>query len=92
MFLDKKFWDISCANAYSDNVSLFALAVERMTGYIPTLIKNDSLPLERQDIFGTIYEHKEEPKRKIIPIKIISEKIGEVEGVEVYGKSRVESV
>jgi hypothetical protein len=48
--------------------------------------------LDRQDIFGTIYEHKDEPKKKIIPIKVISEKIGEVEGVEVYGKSRVESV
>jgi uncharacterized protein len=92
MFLDKKFWDISCANAYSDNVSLFALGIEKITGYIPTLIKGDGLPLERQDIFGTIYEHKEEPKRKIIPIKIVSEKIGEVEGVEVYGKSRVESI
>ena len=90
MFLDNKFWDISCANAYSDNVPLFALAFEKMTGYIPTLIKADGLPLERQDIFGTIYEHKEEPKRKIIPIKVVSEKIGEVEGVEVYGKSRVE--
>jgi uncharacterized protein len=92
MFLDNKFWDISCANAYSDNVPLFALAIEKMTGYIPTLIKGDGLPLDRQDIFGTIYEHKDEPKKKIIPIKVISEKIGEVEGVEVYGKSRVESV
>jgi uncharacterized protein len=92
MFLDEKFWEISCANAYSDNVALFALAIERMTGYIPTLIKQQDLPLERQDIFGTIYEHKEKPKKKIIPIKVISEKIGEIEGVEVYGKSKVESI
>jgi uncharacterized protein len=91
MFLDQKFWDISCANAYSDNVALFALSIERITGgYIPTLIKNDFLPLERQDVWGTVYEHKEEPKKKIIPIKVVSEKIGEIEGVEVYGKSRVE--
>jgi uncharacterized protein len=91
MFLDQKFWDISCANAYSDNVALFALSIERITGgYIPTLIKNDFLPLERQDIWGTVYEHKEEPKKKIIPIKVVSEKIGEIEGIEVYGKSRVE--
>ena len=90
MFLDEKFWEISCANAYSDNVALFALAIERMTGYIPTLIKQQDLPLERQDIFGTIYEHQEKPKKKIIPIKVISEKIGEIEGVEVYGKSKVE--
>jgi uncharacterized protein len=89
MFLDKKFWDISCANSYSDNVALFAVALERMTGYIPTLIKNDNLPLERQDIFGTIFEHKEKPMKKVIPIKVISEVIGEIEGVEVYGKSHL---
>jgi uncharacterized protein len=90
MFLDEKFWEISCANAYSDNVALFALAIERMTGYIPTIIKQQDLPLERQDIFGTVYEHQEKPKKKIIPIKVISEKIGEIEGIEVYGKSKVE--
>jgi uncharacterized protein len=89
MFLDKKFWDISCANSYSDNVALFAIAIARMTGYIPTLIKHDELPLDRQDIFGTIFEHKELPKKKIIPIKVVSEVIGEIEGVEVYGKSRL---
>ena len=90
MFLDKEFWDVSCANAYSDNVALFALAVEKITGYIPTLIKQGELPLERQDIFGTIYQHKDLVKKKIIPIRIVSEKIGEIEGVEVYGQSRVE--
>jgi hypothetical protein len=90
MFLDKKFWDISCANAYSDNVALFALSLEKMTGYIPTLIKEDSLPLDRQDIFGTIFEHKETVKR-VIPIKVVSEIVGEIEGVKVYGKSKLES-
>lgn len=90
MFLDKKFWDISCANAYSDNVALFALSIQKMTGYIPTLIKEDSLPLERQDIFGTIFEHKE-TVRRVIPIKVVSEIVGEIEGVKVYGKSKVES-
>ena len=89
MFLDKKFWDISCANAYSDNVALFALAIEKITGYIPTLIEQDELPLERQDIFGTIFEHKEPEKKRFIPIKVISEKIGEVDGVEIYGKSHL---
>ena len=89
MFLDKKFWDISCANSYSDNISLLAIALEKMTGYIPTLIKNDALPTERQDIWGTIYEHKEKTVRKIIPIKVISELSGNIEGVEVYGQSWV---
>ena len=90
MFLDKKFWDISCANAYSDNIALFCVAMANMTGYIPTMIKAEGLPLERQDIFGTIFEHKEEPKKKIIPIKVISEKIGELDGVEVYGQAKLE--
>lgn len=92
MFLDKKFWDISCANAYSDNVALFSLSFAKMTnGYIPTLIKGDGLPLDRQDVFGTIFEHKEDIKKKIIPIKVVSEKTGEIEGIEVYGKSRLET-
>jgi uncharacterized protein len=90
MFLDKKFWDVSCANAYSDNVALFALSMHKMTGYVPTLIKNDALPLERQDIFGTVYEHKEKTDRKTIPIKIVSEKVMKIDEIEVYGKSRVE--
>lgn len=91
MFLDEKFWEISCANAYSDNVALFALAIERMTGYIPVLIKQENLPLERQDVFGTIYEHKEKPKKKIIPIKVVNELAGEIEGVQIYGQSRLET-
>jgi len=90
MFLDKKFWDISCANAYSDNVPLFAAAFTLMTnGYVPTLIMNDELPLERQDIFGTIYEHSEiETNKKIIPIKIIKEISGEVDNVPVLRKNQ----
>lgn len=91
MFLDKEFWEISCANAYSDNVVFFALAIEDITGYIPTLIKQQDLPLERQDIFGTVYKHKE-TKRRVIPIKVVSEVIGEIEGVAVYGKSYVDQV
>jgi hypothetical protein len=90
MFLDNKFWEISCANAYSDNVPLFALSIEKITGYIPTLIKHPDLPLERQDIFGTIYEHKE-TKRRVIPIRVISEVVDEVDGVQVYGQSRLET-
>ena len=90
MFLDEKFWDISCANAYSDNVPMFALSFEMITGFIPTLIKADGLPLERQDIWGTIFEHKEKPVRKIIPIKVVSAFIGKIDDVEVYGKATVE--
>jgi uncharacterized protein len=90
MFLDGKYWDASCANAYSDAVPLFADAFQKMTnGYIPILIKNDELPLERQDIWGTVYEHKEEMKRKTIPIKLITDRKTVVDGIEVYEKSQV---
>ena len=92
MFLDKEYWDVSCANAYSDNVALFALAFEKITnGYIPTVIKSPTLPLERQDVFGTVFTHEEKAKR-VIPIKVVAEKIDTIEGVEVYGKSRVETI
>jgi uncharacterized protein len=72
MFLEGKYWDASCANSYSDNLVMFALAFEGITGYIPTLIKADHLPTERQDVFGTVLEHKEKRQKKIIPIKSIN--------------------
>ena len=91
MYLDGQQWDITCDNAYSDNVALFSLAFEKITGgYIPILIKGGDLPKDREDIWGTIYEHKDEVKRKIIPIKVIAEKIGMVNDIEVYGKSKIE--
>lgn len=91
MFLDGKYWDISCANSYSDAIPLFALAFEKMTGgYIPTFINNDSLPDERKDLWGTILEHKENKARKIIPIKVVTGKVTEIEGIQVYEKSRIE--
>ena len=92
MFLDKKYWDISCANAYSDNVVFFAAAIQNMTGYIPTLIKQDDLPLDRQDIFGTTFEHKEDIRKKLSSIKVVSEISSNIDEVEVYGKSYIKSI
>ena len=89
MFLDNKFWEVSCANAYSDNVTLFAASIYKMTGYIPTFIKNDELPAERQDIFGTVLKHEEKKVNRVIPIKVVSEVIEKIDNVEVYGKARV---
>lgn len=91
MYLDDELWKVSCDNAYSDNVVLFALAFERITGYIPVLIKHEDLPLYRQDIFGTVFEHKEKPVKKTIPIKVVSDKVGSLDGVDVYGKARVQA-
>lgn len=89
MFLDGDLWEVSCNTAYTDNVVFFALVVEEITGYIPYLIKHDSLPLERQDIFGTVFEHVEKPTKKPFPVKIVTEKIGAIDDVEVYGKAKV---
>lgn len=91
MFLDGPLWDVSCGNAYSDAIPLFALAFEKMTGHVPVLIKSDALPPERQDIWGTMLKHEEKPKQKVIPIKVVHEKVGKIDDVEVYGKSTIES-
>ena len=72
MFLSGKYWQASCDNAYSDAIALFALAFEKVTGYIPKMIYGDHLPKERQDIWGTCLEHKEKSK-KVIPIHIATE-------------------
>ena len=92
MYLEGENWFKSCDSAYSDNVALFALAFERVTGgFVPALItpKEGTLPPERADIWGTIYEHKEVPKRKAFPIKVVSEKAEVVNGVEVYTQSKL---
>jgi uncharacterized protein len=89
MFLDGKFWEISCANAYSDNIPLFALAFQNMTGYIPTYIDNEELPAERRDIWGTVLQHEEVKQKKIIPIKAIAGTLTEVNGVKVYSQSKL---
>ena len=89
MFLDGKYWEISCANAYSDNIPLFALAFQKITGYIPTYIDNDALPAERRDIWGTILEHEELKQRKIIPIKAVSGTLSEINGIQVYTQSKL---
>jgi len=87
MFLDGKYWDISCENAYSDNIALFALSFEKITGYIPILIKSNTLPLHRQDLWGTIFDHEDKQKKKIIPIKVINKKETIINDIEVYSKS-----
>ena len=89
MFLAGDFWEVSCNNAYSDTVPYLALAIEKITGCIPVLIKGEGLPKERQDIWGTLMTHEEAPKKKIIPIKVVAEKIAAIDDIEVFGKSKV---
>jgi uncharacterized protein len=89
MFLDGKYWEASCDNAFSDAIPLFALSFKAITGYIPILIDDKELPLDRQDIWGTIYHHEEKPKKKIIPIKAVTaEKTIIVNGIQVFDQAK----
>lgn len=88
MYVAGKFWEQSCANAYSDAIALFALSFEKITnGYIPVFIDSDELPDVRKDIWGTMLEHKEEPRSKEFPIKVVSKKLTTLDGIPVYEKS-----
>jgi hypothetical protein len=92
MFLDGKYWDTTCNNAYTDNIVYFSIAFEQLTdGYIPVFIKNTHLPDNRRDIWGTILTHTEAPKRRVIAIKAVEEKKTIVNDIEVYEKARKEA-
>lgn len=54
MYLQGDYWTRACDNSFTDNISLFALALERITGMIPVYIDADHLPPERKDIWGDI--------------------------------------
>jgi uncharacterized protein len=91
MMLDGELWKTTCDNAYSDNIALFALSIEKITGgYIPYYINSDILPDDRKDIWGTILPHKEKEIRKVIPIKVVNEKV-QFDEFEVYTQAKVEA-
>lgn len=83
MYLEGKYWDISCDNAYSDNVALFALSLEKITGFLPVFIDAPGLPDDRKDIFGRVLQHEEKPAKKPFPVKVVTAK-KIVEGHEVF--------
>lgn len=70
MYLEGEKWDKSCANSYSDNITLFALAMYKITGYIPVYIDSPELPPIRRDIWGDILKH--EAPRKKFPIPVVT--------------------
>lgn len=90
MYLQDDYWTTSCNNSFSDNVVFFALAFERITGYIPVKFESSHLPTERQDIWGNLLEHKEK-RTKMIPIKSVSVKreIEVINNIEVYKFNKV---
>ena len=73
MFVTGDYWEKSCGNSYSDSIVFFALAFERITGFIPVYIDNENLPDMRKDIWGTILTHKEEISKKEFPIKVTTQ-------------------
>lgn len=90
MYLEGECWDVTCDNAYSDNIALFAVTISRLTGgFVPIAITSDSLPLYRQDIWGTLVKHEEKPKKKSFPIKVVVEKTGTIDDIEIYGKTKL---
>jgi uncharacterized protein len=89
MYLQEEYWDKSCDNAYSDAVALFALSLEKITGYIPYLIEADHLPPERQDIWGWTLQHSEEEKLNPSSLPSVIQTKMVVEDVEVYTQAVV---
>lgn len=69
MFLSGDLWEASCNNAYSDNVVVFATAIESATGFVPMYI-DGPLREDRKDIFWWVNGKPEKTRKakKIIPI------------------------
>ena len=70
MFLDGLLWEAGCDSAYSDNVPLFAAAIEFLTGYTPYYIEGDFRG-ERKDLFGKVREVPEAQKKRVIAIHAV---------------------
>lgn len=70
-FLTGPLWEASCDNAFSDNVVMFATAIEMASGCVPMYI-DGPLREDRKDIFWWVNgKPKTDSKRKIIPITMI---------------------
>jgi len=73
MFLQGPLWDVSCENAYSDALPIFAAGVEFLTGLVPVHIEGE-LRDERKDIFGfseQVKPSRDRPSRSF-PIAVVA--------------------
>jgi len=72
MFLTGELWEASCNNAFSDSISIFTVAIEEMTGYIPMHIDGPQRE-DRKDIFWWVNGKPENTRKakKVIPIQAI---------------------
>jgi len=52
MYLEKNYWLRACNNAYDDHIPFFAVALEKLTGFLPYYIENEALPEHRKNIWG----------------------------------------
>ena len=52
MYLQGNLWDKACDNAYTDHIPFFAVAIEKLTEFLPYRIEHDSLPEDRKNIWG----------------------------------------
>jgi uncharacterized protein len=73
MFLSGPLWDASCDNAFSDNIVMFSIAIEEITGCIPEYIEGP-LREDRKDIFWWTNGKPSNVRkpRKIIPISVVA--------------------
>lgn len=66
-FLTGPLWEATCENAYSDNVVMFAGAIEILTGAFPVYI-DGPLREDRKDLFWIKNGKPAKSSKKIIPI------------------------
>lgn len=69
MFLEGPLWEVSCNNAFSDALPIFAAGIEFLTGWVPIYIDGD-LPDDRKDIFGLTQTGTKAPTRAARPFPI----------------------
>ena len=69
MFLEGPLWEVSCNNAFSDALPIFAAGIEFLTGWVPIYIDGD-LPEDRKDIFGLTQTGTKAPTRAARPFPI----------------------
>jgi uncharacterized protein len=71
-FLTGPLWEASCNNAFSDNIVMFATAIEMVSGHVPIYIEGPQRE-DRKDIFWWVNGKPEKTRKakNIIPITAI---------------------
>jgi uncharacterized protein len=69
MFLEGDLFQASCDNSYSDNIVFFALAIEKLTGYLPIRVEGQHHRPDREDVWGLSGFPVEPVKQKELPKK-----------------------